>query len=204
MEPTPAELERIQRICMARAKYYRATVSNFRHISEDDLCQEAMIRALQAHAAYRPPHSYSSFISRAANAGIISAVRHVTGVGKPRPQTLAVGDDISSFVDSVECSELSETNETFAKAAIVIGRAVIPHEAIHGQRYEPAQLAAMGAMRLDRRWSYRVMVLVLDTPPMRAALELEELPHFDTVRYYHASHRKVVKMILTRTREFFG
>jgi hypothetical protein len=61
----------IDPICRAAARRKLHLFARLPAVGIDDLVQAARLRAMHAHATYRPPHNYSSWIWRAAAAAIL-------------------------------------------------------------------------------------------------------------------------------------
>lgn len=204
MEPTPEEIEAIARICKARLRLSQDLIAAYHHLCPDDLLQEAMIRALRAHTRYRKPWSYSSFIGRAASAGIADAIKKVRGQGKTRNIPKSVDfNDLHGVSQESQGKNIAESVENlgwsgfqvFARGALMVARERFPRFSGHGpHRYTHGQLAAAAATRHKFGWSYRALVLFM--PQIQEQLELRRLPHFSTVQVFNDNHRRGVRGVI--------
>src|SRR6185436_6232354 len=103
------DIPKLRTICRGAVLYRRVMIRQHPSVGEDDLLQIAMIRAVDAHNSYKPPFNYASHIHRAADRAILSVLRALNGVGKPRPKTFGLSDDTYNISDCVNYTQIQNT-----------------------------------------------------------------------------------------------
>lgn len=204
MQLTDVQYQKLRTIVLARVKIRRTLIAPYPSVNADDLFQVGMIRAIAAHKKYQPSWSYSSWIGRAADSGIISAIRHLRGTGKPRPSFGGLDNNILNIHDSVQSNQIQNTPESFLLLAIELGKRCVKNTPTRGRIYPHAKLVALAALRQDRQWSYRTMAFLMQGDKMRSVLDMPKVPHLRTIHYCETKHHVEVSRILKKTRRFFA
>ena len=205
MPLTPAEIDRIRPIVLAKVAGRASLIGVHHHIGRDDLEQEAMIRALAAHEKYQPPYSYTSWIGRAADAGILDVLKKANGQGnRPRPQMQSFEPEDAPFFHESD-SKLGRNSESFASVALAVARKTIRRWPSGGGRhhFERPSIAAALVLKRECKWSWRGLVLMLASPSLQEAVELPGVPAYQTMLRWEHENKRKVSLIHGRVRRVF-
>ena len=204
MQLTPAEYERLRIIVWAKVRARVALIACHPHLDRDDLQQDAMIRAIAAHETYLPPHSYSSWIGRAADCAILDTLKKANGRGLPRPKVESFSPQNEPFF--TECAgKLDRNNESFAAVALMVARETFRRWSTGGgrHRFERPSMIACCCIKRESNWSWRELVLLLAGPSLLEAVEMPSVPHESTIRKWERENKRKVSLVHGRVRRVF-